>query len=98
MKYLVELLITKETVTFNPRGNSMTPRIKSGQSVTIERLSEEDKMSLKKGDIVFCKVGGNYYLHLISAITPAQKRCQISNNHGKVNGWTDFMNIFAKLV
>lgn len=98
MKHLVEALKNEKTITFNPRGNSMTPKIKSGQSVTIERLSDKDKEFLRKGDIVFCKVGGNYYLHLISAITPAQKRCQISNNHGKVNGWTDFSNVFAKLI
>ena len=61
----------------------MTPKIKSGQLVTIVPAKLED---LTKGDIAFCKVRGTYYLHLVTAVRDDQ--VQISNNHGHVNGWS----------
>ena len=73
----------------------MTPKIKSGQSVLIEPVT--DKTELKKKDVVFCKVNGHYYLHLISAIK-GQNAYQISNNHGHVNGTIGRKNIYGKLV
>lgn len=66
----------------SPRGNSMTPRIKSGQRVCIRPCEASD---VAVGDIVLCRVRGNLYLHLVSAISKG--RLQISNNHGHVNGW-----------
>lgn len=83
-----------KTVQFRPRGNSMTGKISSGQLCTVEPI--KDFSSLSKGDIVLCKVGGNQYLHLISAISG--ERFQISNNHGFVNGWTNAKNVFGKLI
>ena len=71
-------------------GNSMTPRIKSGQLVTITPNIEHVKI----GDIVFCKVNGNYCVHAVKAIDG--KRYQIANNHGHINGWTK--NIFGKVI
>ena len=47
-------------------GNSMTPILKSRQPVICVPL--EETTVLKKGDIVFCKVKGNYYLHKIHGI------------------------------
>lgn len=82
------------TVQCRPRGNSMQPKIKSGQLCTIIPIVEG--LALEKGDIVLCKVNGNQYLHLISAIQG--KRFQISNNHGHVNGWVTQEGIFGKLV
>lgn len=96
MKHIIEKLKTEEIVTFSPRGNSMTPKIKSGQKVTIKRLTKDEKLKLSKNDIVFCKVKNNIYLHLISAIKGEQ--IQISNNHGYVNGWTHLDNIYAILI
>lgn len=64
-------------------GQSMTPRLKSGQSVIVEPLTESTK--IKKKDIVLVKVNGHIYLHLISAIKN-DKQYQISNNHKHVNG------------
>ena len=69
----------------------MQPKIQSGQLCTVAPV---DPKTLQKGDIVLCKVGGNKYLHLISAVQG--DRFQISNNHGYVNGWT--RKIFGKLV
>jgi phage repressor protein C with HTH and peptisase S24 domain len=72
-------------------GNSMTPIIRSGQKLKIEPVIHAEE--LKKGDIVFCKVHGNYYIHKITGIKGEQ--FQISNNHGHVNGWTNSSKIYG---
>jgi len=72
-----------ETVTFRPTGGSMTGKIESRQRCTVEPIA--DVATLKVGDIVLCKVGGNEYLHLVKAIQGT--RFQIGNNRGFVNGW-----------
>lgn len=76
-------------------GQSMTPVLKSGQPVICEPVI--DATELKKGDIVLCKVKGNYYLHKISAIKN-NVSYQISNNHGHVNGTISRNNIFGKVI
>jgi len=81
-----------ETVSFRPRGNSMSPRIKSGQLCTV---SPADPSELAVGDIVLCRVKGNEYLHLVKAIQ--QNRFQIGNNRGRINGWIGPHSIFGKL-
>ncbi len=93
---IIEKLKNGETVSFRPHGNSMTPKIESGQLVTLEPV--KDYKALEKGDIVYCKVKGNVYLHLISAIKNDGEEFQISNNHGHVNGWTASKNVFGKLT
>lgn len=77
-------------VKFRPKGNSMTPKISSGQLITLTPFGSQE---LKKGDIVFCKVNGNYYVHLISAIRG--DRYQISNNKGRINGWIGKNSLFG---
>lgn len=72
-------------------GNSMTPILKSGQPVHVVPMTPET--ILRKDDIVFCKVGGNYYLHKI--ISEKNKRYQIGNNHGHINGWVGISNIYG---
>lgn len=91
---LIERLLKGETVKFRPHGNSMTPIIKSGQKVTLVPVTE--KMILKVGDIVYCKVQGREFLHLISAIK--DDHYQISNNHGHINGWTPLKKIYGILI
>ena len=81
-----------ETVSFRPRGNSMTGKIESGQLCTIEPLNG----LLKTGDIVLCKVAGKQYLHLIKATQG--ERFQIGNNKGHINGWVGLNCIFGKLI
>ena len=73
-------------------GQSMMPIIKSGQRCEI--MPVMDDTALEKGDIVFVKVNGHFYLHKVSAIRGDQ--FQISNNHKHVNGWTGRNNIFGK--
>lgn len=92
-KYAIESLKSGETVTINPVGNSMSPKINSRDSVTIEPVGERD---LKKGDIVLARVNGKDYLHLIQGI--GKKKFLIGNNHGHVNGWTVRKNIHGVAV
>jgi hypothetical protein len=82
-----------EAVSFRPRGQSMTGRIESGQLCTVVPI---DPTTLRVGDIVLCKVGGNEYLHLVNAIEGA--RFQIANNRGFINGWIGAHSIFGKCV
>jgi len=60
----IERLANGETITSKEPGNSMTPLIKHRQPVRIEPAKWED---VKKGDIVYCKVKGNVYTHLVKA-------------------------------
>jgi len=76
-------------------GNSMTPILKSRQSVIVSSF-KSDVEDIKKNDIVFCKVNGHFYLHKVYAINGDQY--QIGNNHGHINGWTNKKNIFGKVV
>ena len=52
-------------------------------------------MEVKKGDIVYCKVNGNFYTHLVLA-TSMQGGCHIGNNKGRENGWTK--EVYGKVV
>ena len=83
-----------ETVSFRPRGHSMSGKIESGQLCTVMPVA--DYASLQKGDIVLCKVGGSEYLHLIKAIQGT--RFQIGNNRGRINGWVGANAIFGKCI
>lgn len=83
-----------KTVSFRPHGNSMTPRIRSGQLCTVEPV--RDASTLKIGDVVLCRVGGSQYLHLVTARDG--DRVRISNNHGHHNGWAGPQAIFGKLT
>jgi len=89
----IEKLLAGEISSFRPRGQSMTPRIESGQLCTV---SPVDSASLAVGDIVLCRVGGAEYLHLIRAIEPG--RFLIGNNHGRINGWVQSNAVFGKLT
>jgi hypothetical protein len=78
-----QLELNKTFIT-SEKGNSMTPLIKSGQEHELTPITWE---KVTKGDIVFCKVKGNYFTHLVVAVDK-EKGCLISNNHGRINGWT----------
>ncbi|WP_323377081.1 S24/S26 family peptidase [Streptomyces smaragdinus] len=83
------------TVTFRPRGSSMVPLIRSRQQVVVAPV---DPSKLEVGDIVLARVAGTVYLHLVSAVDLAGKRVQISNNRGRVNGWTGHNRVFGICV
>lgn len=70
----------------------MVPLIRSRQLVTV---SPVEPAKLEVGDIVLCRVSGTTYLHLVSAVDAANGRVQISNNRGRVNGWTTYARVFG---
>lgn len=97
--YIAELLKQGKTIEkYKEGGNSMLPIIKSNQPVTLEPIENHNNLKVK--DIVFCKVKGNYYTHLISGIRNRNGNIeyQISNNKGSVNGWIKKNNIFGKVI
>ena len=65
--YKLEKLQNGECFTTSEKGNSMVPLIKSGQEHKLEPVQLEDVVV---GDIVYCKVKGNFYTHLVKAIDP----------------------------
>jgi hypothetical protein len=89
----IEKLRAGATVSFRPRGNSMSGKIESGQLCTVAPV---DPSTVEAGDIVLCKVNGREYLHLVKAIQGP--RFQIGNNRGRINGWVSASAIFGKCI
>jgi hypothetical protein len=89
----IEQLRNGRTVSFRPRGNSMSGKIESGHLCAVEPV---DPSVLRVGDIVLCKVNGREYLHLIKAVQG--DRFQIGNNRGRINGWVSAGAIFGRCV
>jgi hypothetical protein len=79
-------------VDFRPSGSSMVPLIRSRQLVTVAPV---DPAAVEVGDIVLARVAGTVYLHLVSAVDVRAGRVQISNNRGRVNGWTTHARVFG---
>lgn len=87
----VEILRAGKSIErYKEAGNSMVPILKSNQPVTLEPIGGH---TLKVGDIVFCKVNGNFCTHKITKIRG--KQYQISNNHHFVNGWITKNSIYG---
>ena len=91
---LIAKLKAGETVSFRPRGASMSGKIESGQMCTVEPVL--DHCNLEIGDIVLCKVNGNEYLHIIKAMQG--DRFQIGNNRGFINGWVGANAIYGRCI
>ena len=89
----IEKLHSGETVSFRPRGHSMTGKIESGQLCTVMPMQPTSECV---ADIVLYKVGGREYLHTAKAIQG--QRFQIGNNREHINGWTSAGAIFGKCV
>jgi len=90
--YKLERLQNGETFVTSEKGNSMTPLIKSGQEHKLAPITLED---VKEGDVIYCKVHGNFYTHLVKAINK-DKGCLIGNNKGGINGWTK--QVYGKVI
>jgi hypothetical protein len=90
----IEELRAGRPVSFRPHGNSMVPRIKSGQLCTVAPFSEGELPEVD--DIVLCTVHGRQFLHLVSATQGDQ--FQISNNKGHINGWVTARQIYGRLI
>jgi len=91
-KHISDLQSGKE-VSFRPKGNSMVPIIFSGEQVTISPRID----NLQKGDIVFCRLRGNFLIHKILTMKNTDM-FQIGNNRGHINGWINRKAIFGKII
>lgn len=85
----IQRLLRGESVRFRPQGNSMVPRIMSGQLVTVVPIVRPPRV----GDVVLCKCNGRQWLHNVSAIQGSLY--QISNNRGHANGWIRREHIYG---
>lgn len=90
--YKLERLQAGETFTTSEKGNSMVPLIKSGQEHVLAPTTWEE---CNEGDIVYCKVKGNYFTHLVKAKN-SERGLLIGNNRGGTNGWTK--NVWGKVI
>jgi hypothetical protein len=92
MNWKLEKLQKGETFVTKEKGNSMVPLIKSGQE---HKLAPATWEQVEVGDIVYAKVRGKFFTHLVKAKNP-DKGCQIGNNKGGINGWTK--QVFGKVI
>ena len=90
--YKLERLQNGESFITSEKGNSMIPLLKSGQD---HKLEPATWVNVEVDDIVYCKVKGNYYTHLVKAKNP-DKGVLIGNNRGGTNGWTK--NVYGKVI
>lgn len=88
----LEKLLNGETFITSEKGNSMVPIIKSKQDHKLKPAVWEE---CNVGDIVYCKVKGNFYTHLVKAKND-DKGLLIGNNKGGVNGWTK--QVYGKVI
>jgi hypothetical protein len=65
------------------------PWLRSSAVARLVTTVPVDPTRVEVGDIILTRVAGTTYLHLISAVEAAHSRVQISNNRGRVNGWTN---------
>jgi phage-related protein len=89
------LLLEGKSFITKEKGNSMHPKIKSGQ---LHRLVPAKIDDIEVGDIVYCKVRQRCFTHYVKAIrtTKNGKEALIGNAHGAINGWTS--KIFGKVT
>ena len=78
MNWKLEKLQNGETFITSEKGNSMIPLIMSGQKHILEPATWEN---VSVGDIVYCKVKGHFYTHLVKAKND-DRGCLIGNNKG----------------
>lgn len=91
-----KLLLEGKTPRFRASGNSMSPKIKNGDMVTVSPIFK----NLKKGDIVLAKVRGRYYLHYILSAQGKEnkRRYAIGNAKGHLNGHCSIDKIYGKVI
>jgi transposase-like protein len=85
-------LLAGETIVSREPGNSMTPKLQSRQPV---RLAPATWEQVEVGDVVYVKVRGSFYTHLVKA-KQNDKGCLIGNNRGGTNGWSK--QVYGKVV
>ena len=92
MNWKLDKLEKGETFITSEKGNSMVPLIKSGQEHKLAPAKWED---VEAGDIVYCKISGKFFTHLVKA-KDTKRGCQIGNNKGNINGWTK--QVYGKVI
>lgn len=92
MNWKIQKLLDGEIIISKEPGNSMLPILKSKQPVKLQPITWED---CEVGDIVFCKVRGNVFTHLVK-VKNEKRGLLIGNNHGSINGWTK--NVYGKVI
>ena len=91
--FKLEKLQAGEVIITSEKGNSMSPLIESNQLHKLTPVSSWEEVQVD--DIVYCRVHGHYYTHLVHAINE-NKGCLIGNNKGHINGWTKA--VYAKVT
>jgi hypothetical protein len=86
-----ERLEKGETFETAEAGRSMSPRIKHMQKHILAPVKPED---VNVDDIVFCKVKGRYYTHLVKA--KQGTTFLVGNMKGAINGWTK--QVYGKVI
>ena len=85
MKYSkMNRLLNGESFITREKGFSMEPLIKNNESHLVSPIKWED---CNVDDIVYCKVNGKFYTHLVKAKN-INKGLLIGNYSGNINGWT----------
>ena len=92
-KTKVDRLLGGETFISSEKGNSMTPIIQSGQKHVLAPVT--DLSEVEVGDIVYARVHGFFYTHLVKS-KDTKKGVLIGNNHGGINGWTK--KVYGKVI
>jgi hypothetical protein len=86
----IERLLAGESFISKEPGNSMVPKIYHRQPVLLQPV---DTSKLEVGDMVYVKVHGRVFTHLIWSIKGDQ--VQIGNNKGHSNGWTSKDKVYG---
>jgi hypothetical protein len=89
----IERLKQGETVTFRPRGHSMTGKVDDNDPCQVAPYGDRTP---RKGDIVLCEIGRMQFLHLVKAINITH--ALIGNNRGGTNGWTPLAKLHGVLI
>lgn len=87
-----EKLLNGETFVTSEKGNSMVPLIKSGQDHKLSPIKWDE---CDIGDIVYCKIKGQFLTHLVKAKNN-DRGLLIGNNRGGINGWTKM--VYGKVI
>ena len=101
-------LLEGKSVVYRSSGNSLWPRVQSGQKCTfIPVRAAGQKLQqlgvyLHVGDIVFCEVQprDRFFAHEIKEIETIKwvTYYSIGNARGHINGWCEAKHIYGKLV
>ena len=85
---------------FRGGGNSLAPRIRSGECCKYQPVSTHE--DVKEKDIVFCQIKGRYWGHMVKKKTfvggEKEYEYTISNIHGWENGTIGLEHVYGKAI